>query len=451
METPIIASKYLRIIENGEKIIAYHSLFGNPARIGRKIKSLLNGLTEVQSLEDIAVLDPQNPDSLETLIKRGFIVSPAKDEYAQWLSGIQKLNTQQPPLSGGMIFILATVCNLSCVYCVSRASAPSNTLPDEQPPQPAMCFPTARDAVAKYMEYFNRVCHPKTNAPMIIFTGGEPLLAFETLTQIVRLLAQNHSHINFKYRIITNGTLLDEKVAAYLTRHGFEVIISLDGTQGVNDHYRLSKIYSSTEQQIWQGISRLLQSGADPANLSLSAVYNEEHPDGLTEELFRRIAGTGIGNYNVNLNNCRIMQTPPHELARRFMDLRGLGAEYGITISGRWAVPAQLIRSKQRVNAVCSGAARQKLFVQPGGEISFCDYHSAPLGHIRDFSRYVADIEADISRYTFGSWPGCKGCELEGFCSPCVLEQEVIHQDNPLHQSWKCEWLKSCTRHLLLE
>lgn len=451
LTTPIIQSRYLRFVENDEKIIVYHSLYGNPVQIGKEVKPLLNGLKTIHSLEDILSTVPQNSDIIETLIKLGFIISPVKDEYALWLSEIQKLSAQQPLLSGGIIFVLTTACNLSCRYCISCASAPSNTLQAMLTPQPAMCFSIARNAIVKYMEHFSSVCNPENNAPTIIFTGGEPLLQFETLADIVKYIAENYPTIECQYRIITNGTLLNPKIAAFLAVHHFDIIISLDGTKEVNDHYRLSNGPSSTEHQIWQGIQCLLDAKANPANISLSAVYNEEHPEGLTENLFRRIAGTGIGNYNVNLNNCRIIQSPPHKLAQRFMELRKLGAEFGIIISGRWAVPAQLIRSKQRVNAVCSGSARQKLFIQPDGSISFCDYHSAPLGHIQDFPRYVAEIEVDISRYAFGSWSQCKGCEIEGFCSPCVLEKEVLHKDTPLFQPKKCEWLKSCTRHLLLE
>lgn len=446
MRTPIIQSPFLRFIESDDKIIAYHSLFGNPVRIGIKIKPLLNRLAEVHSLEDILSTEPQNHDIIETLIKLGFIVSPAKDEYAEWLTGIRKLSAQQAPLSGGLIFILTTACNLSCRYCIS-----ANTLQSALPRPPAMSFSVARDALTKYIEYFLDNCNPENSHPLIIFTGGEPLLEFDTLAQIVNFVAENDSGIDFSYRIITNGTLLNPRIAAFLVTHRFDVIISLDGSKEVNDHYRLSDGPTSTEHQIWRGIHCLLDAKVNPASISLSAVYNEEHPEGLTEELFRRIAGTGIINYNVNLNNCRTIQSSPWDLARRFMDLRKMGAEHGVTISGRWAVPAQLIRSTARVNAICSGAARQKLFIQPGGEISFCDYHSAPIGHIQDLSRYVADIEREISRYTFGSWPQCKDCDIEGFCSPCVLENEVLHKSDPLFQHNKCEWLKKCTRQLLLK
>lgn len=61
----------------------------------------------------------------------------------------------------------------------------------------------------------------------ITFSGGEPLIYWNTIVKICRALGKN-----YKYRVITNGSLLDRSKIAFLSSWGFSVIVSYDGEAG---------------------------------------------------------------------------------------------------------------------------------------------------------------------------------------------------------------------------
>lgn len=61
----------------------------------------------------------------------------------------------------------------------------------------------------------------------ITFSGGEPLLYFRTIEKICRDLGKG-----YKYRVVTNGSLIDRAKISFLADYGFSVIVSYDGEDG---------------------------------------------------------------------------------------------------------------------------------------------------------------------------------------------------------------------------
>lgn len=429
----IVTSKFLRTHEN----IVYHSLYGNPVRVDTDVNHLLHQLTEPRDLEDFA--DPDCLSALKDLIQRGHII-PFRDlntEYKRWQRNIQEIYKREPLLTGGIVFLVTTACNLSCTYCMCSHTVPTRKV---------MSYSTAEAALQKYMEYCESV-QVKGN-PLLIFTGGEPLLQASLVQRLCRYASREYPD-KLNFRIITNGALIDPEIAAFLKTYAFDIVVSLDGDEHTNCHRKYHD-GSPSYADVLTGIETLLSQGVAPHHISLSAVYNEEYPGGVCS-LFPYMSKRGITNMNLNVNNLSFMQVPPRTMARHFVDMRSQAASKGINLSGRWAVPAYILRSKENISAVCSGAARAKLFVQPGGELTLCDYHPGVIGTLEHFEQYVITMNSLQNNYLFGRWAECRGCEIEGFCSPCILEKEVIHKGDVMYQQQKCEFLKSCTRLLLQE
>jgi len=109
-------------------------------------------------------------------------------------------------------------CNLSCIHC--RAAAEHG--PYENELTTTECFEVLDDIAS-----FSR--------PIIIFTGGEPLLR-EDVFEIVRY----GSDLGLRCVLATNGSLLDETVAGKLVEAGIQrVSLSLDGaTRETHDSFR---------------------------------------------------------------------------------------------------------------------------------------------------------------------------------------------------------------------
>ena len=72
------------------------------------------------------------------------------------------------------------------------------------------------------------------------FFGGEPLLNFDTVKNIVEKTREfeKEKNKNVRFTLTTNGTLLDDDKIAYINEHMSNIVLSLDGTQATNDNMR---------------------------------------------------------------------------------------------------------------------------------------------------------------------------------------------------------------------
>ncbi len=72
------------------------------------------------------------------------------------------------------------------------------------------------------------------------FFGGEPLMNFETIKELVdygRSLEKEHNK-HFRFTITTNGVLLDDEKIDYINENMDNVVLSIDGRKDTNDKMR---------------------------------------------------------------------------------------------------------------------------------------------------------------------------------------------------------------------
>ena len=108
--------------------------------------------------------------------------------------------------------MLTTGCNLRCRYCLL------------QPPRRRrISWPILRSAL-------DALIKPGQPALDMLFTGGEPLLAFPLLRRAVSYLeATNPARPAFDWEIVTNGLRLNDEAADFLDARGFDINLSFDG------------------------------------------------------------------------------------------------------------------------------------------------------------------------------------------------------------------------------
>ena len=76
----------------------------------------------------------------------------------------------------------------------------------------------------------------------IDFFGGEPLMNFEVVKQLVeygRSIEKEHGK-NMRFTITTNGLLLNDEIIDYINENMHNVVLSLDGRKSVNDNMRMT-------------------------------------------------------------------------------------------------------------------------------------------------------------------------------------------------------------------
>ena len=116
-----------------------------------------------------------------------------------------------------LVLALTGDCNFACRYCYA-AEMRCET----------MDFETARRAIS---------LAAAGGTPFVLqFSGGEPLLAFHLIEEIVRYVETEH--IPARMQVQTNGSLLTEESARFLHRHRVGIGVSIDGRAAVHDHLR---------------------------------------------------------------------------------------------------------------------------------------------------------------------------------------------------------------------
>ena len=73
----------------------------------------------------------------------------------------------------------------------------------------------------------------------ISFNGGEILLEWDLIKFIVKRNSEKYRHLKFKYYINTNMTLMNKKIAKFISKHDFDLDISIDGYKEAHNKTRI--------------------------------------------------------------------------------------------------------------------------------------------------------------------------------------------------------------------
>lgn len=126
-------------------------------------------------------------------------------------------------------------CNLRCKYCVYSGSYTTRTHSSK-----TMSFDIAKQAIDFLYEHSTDV-----SIPSIGFYGGEPLLNFNLIKNIVEYVEKIFDGRNIIYNITTNATLLNDENLKFMEDHDFHVMVSLDGPKEIHDKNRVFAVDGS--------------------------------------------------------------------------------------------------------------------------------------------------------------------------------------------------------------
>lgn len=123
---------------------------------------------------------------------------------------------------------VAHTCNLNCEYCFAAQGKYHGE-------RALMSFETGKRALDFLVE------HSGTRKNLEVdFFGGEPLMNFEVVKQLVAYARsiEKEKGKNFRFTLTTNGVLLDDEVTEFANRECHNVVLSLDGRKEVHDRLR---------------------------------------------------------------------------------------------------------------------------------------------------------------------------------------------------------------------
>lgn len=137
-----------------------------------------------------------------------------------------------------MEWIMTSDCNLNCPHCFAHNKGEKGRYGLGE--KNALSFSDLKDAIDKSLIQLQDdiVNNSLESAEYQLFIiGGEPLLEFPLLKQAITYLENeldclkeklSLKSINNTYFLATNGLLIDEKIAQYLSSHPFQVSVSID-------------------------------------------------------------------------------------------------------------------------------------------------------------------------------------------------------------------------------
>lgn len=123
---------------------------------------------------------------------------------------------------------VAHTCNLSCDYCFASQGKYNGS-------RAIMSYEVGKRAIDYVLE--NSGHHRNLD---IDFFGGEPLMAWKVVKQIVAYARSKEKEYKktFRFTFTTNGMLLNDEITDFLNKEMYNVVLSLDGRKEVHNHLR---------------------------------------------------------------------------------------------------------------------------------------------------------------------------------------------------------------------
>ena len=158
---------------------------------------------------------------IETLKKENLLFT--SDPYSEYIP----LWTKKTVVKALCLHI-AHDCNLRCSYCFAGTG-------DYKGARSLMSLEVGKRAIDFLIENSGN----RRNLEVDFF-GGEPLMNFDVVKEIVYYARQREKEANknFRFTLTTNVLLLDEEKRAFINEHMHNVVLSLDGRKEINDEVR---------------------------------------------------------------------------------------------------------------------------------------------------------------------------------------------------------------------
>lgn len=147
-----------------------------------------------------------------------------EDQYADKAFDFKNRHTEIKALC----LHVAHTCNLNCTYCFAAQGKYHGE-------RALMSFETGKRALDFLVENSG-----KRRNLEVDFFGGEPLMNFEVVKQLVAYARsiEDQCGKHFRFTLTTNGVLLDDEVTEFANRECHNVVLSLDGRKEVHDRLR---------------------------------------------------------------------------------------------------------------------------------------------------------------------------------------------------------------------
>ena len=167
---------------------------------------------------------------------------------------------------------VAHTCNLNCAYCFASQGKYHGD-------RAIMSFEVGKQA----FDYLIKNSGTRRNLEVDFF-GGEPLMNFDVVKQLVayaRQIEKEHNK-NFRFTLTTNGMLIDDDVIDFANKEMSNVVLSLDGRKEIHDRYRVDYSGKGSWDRIVPKFQQLVEA-REGKNYYMRGTFTHRNPDFLND------------------------------------------------------------------------------------------------------------------------------------------------------------------------
>ena len=207
---------------------------------------------------------------------------------------------------------IAHDCNLRCKYCFA----------DEGEYKGCRKLMTP-EIGKKSIDFVIKKSGPRKNIEIDLF-GGEPLMAFNTIKEIVEYGKQQEKlhNKNIRFTMTTNATLLNDEIMDYLDKNMGNIVLSIDGRKEINDKVRVRADGSGSHDAIMPKIKKMVEMRDKSKQYYARGTFTRENTDFFEDVKF--LANEGFDEISVE----PVVLPDDHPLSLREEDLPTIFEQY---------------------------------------------------------------------------------------------------------------------------
>lgn len=307
-------------------------------------------------------------------------------------------------------------CNLRCAYCFAATGdfGVGRKLMDAETGKKAIDFLAANSGDRVNLE--------------VDFFGGEPLMSWNAVKEIVTYARSIEKQIGKKFRftMTTNGMLLDDAKIDYLNEEMSNVVLSIDGRKEVHDRVRPCPNGSGSYERILPMFRKLVaQRGPKDYyvrgtftkyNLDFSEDVWHLYEQGFDQISVEPVVAPADMPYALTEAELDTIAAEYEKLAQRMLDNETKGGKFNF-----FHFSIDLNNGPCAIKRLRGcGSGNDYVAITPEGDIYPChqfvgieDYR---MGSIHDDS-FNAELKAKFAAAHVGNKPECRECWAKFYCS----------------------------------
>lgn len=328
---------------------------------------------------------------------------------------------------------ICNYCNLACSYCYANQG-------NWDAPGEKMEIETANASVDLLVKEVKR---SQTKLATLSFFGGEPLLRFDFIKKIVEYAEKRDPDINWRFAIVSNGTLFNNKRWEYFQRKKFIVSLSLDGDEKQHDSVRIYPNSKGSYSTLIEKTKPFI--GKTP--ILVRATISDHNTNVLKAIKSIRLHGFSRISYEIDNNMSKEgfqnFLLHSEELFQWYLSQIKIGNYFDFRNLTRVLAPILLkMRSKSHCNAGIGYMA-----VSADGQLypchRFIGENELSLGDVRFLN--TKQIEDQVNKFDTSLKKGpqerheeCKECSFAFLCGGNCLYQSYINNNDLLSIVDRC-------------